>query len=337
MGNVDRRRIYIKRATHISIQSPMSESWMREPRLTSESYVRSEDPQFREWLNPMESRRLSNILKRALVTAIKVKRDSGIEQPEAVITGTGLGCIENTELFLNQLCREGEELLKPTYFMQSTHNTVSSLIGINGKIHGYNSTYSHKGVSFDSALMDAIVQMRLGDINNALVTGNDEITPTYFSILKRSGYVGQEGQVPAGEASVAMMLTTDAEDTLCEIEDFKMVYRKENIGEDTLNTAGPVDAILMGLSGERSNDEAYRDIEGKLPKAPILRYKHLFGESYTASGLGVYAAAQMLKEGTVPAVMRVDGGEPIEGVRRIFVVNHSDGREYTFLTMRRAE
>ena len=96
MGSEDRRRIFIKAATHISIQQPMTEAWMEEPVISKEAYVRSTDPQFREWLNPMESRRMSNILKRALVTALRVKKDSGIEQPDAVITGTGLGCIENT-------------------------------------------------------------------------------------------------------------------------------------------------------------------------------------------------------------------------------------------------
>ena len=45
----------------------------------------------------------------------------------------------------------GENCLKPSLFMQSTHNTIGSLIGIVLKCHGYNNTYSHEGISFESA------------------------------------------------------------------------------------------------------------------------------------------------------------------------------------------
>lgn len=138
------QKIYIKTATQISIQQPLSESWMNTPVYATDEYMRSQDPNFRDWLPPLEARRMGKLMRRALVTALKALRDAEVAKPDAIITGTGLGCIENTELFLDQLCREGEEMLKPTYFMQSTHNTISSLIGIKTKCHGYNSTYSHK-------------------------------------------------------------------------------------------------------------------------------------------------------------------------------------------------
>lgn len=270
-------KVYIKAATQISIQQPLSEQWMTEPLAYAESYVRSQDPNFRDWLNPLESRRMGKILKRALVTALKVMQDSGIHQPDAIITGTGLGCIENTELFLGQLCREGEEMLKPTAFMQSTHNTISSLIAIHCRCHGYNTTYSHKHLSFDTALLDAFTQMQLGDISTALVTGNDELTPSWFSILRRTGSVGQPGQLPASEASVAMMLTTDPADALCEVEQVRLHY---------------------GTAAAFSDSDI-----------PSFDYKQLFGECYAASGLGVYAAAHLLHAGQASRLQIVSENE----------------------------
>ena len=306
-------RVYIKAATQISMQQPLSEAWMTAPVEHTEPYVRSLDPNFRDWLNPLESRRMGKILKRALVTAQKVMRDSGILQPDAVITGTGLGCIENTELFLDQLCREGEEMLKPTYFMQSTHNTISSLISIHDHLHGYNTTYSHKSVSFDSALLDAFTQLRLGDIRTALVTGNDEMTPSYFSILQRAGYVGQSGQVAAGETSVAMMLTTDPADALCEIEEVSMSVR------GVQQPLAPADLLVLGTNGVPQNDQLYREVAQQMPGVETFEYKRLFGESYTVSGLGVYAAAHLLGQG------RAD---------RALFVNHSDNLNVTFVTLK---
>lgn len=306
-------RVYIKAATQISMQQPLSEAWMTAPVEHTEPYVRSLDPNFRDWLNPLESRRMGKILKRALVTAQKVMHDSGVQQPDAVITGTGLGCIENTELFLDQLCREGEEMLKPTYFMQSTHNTISSLISIHDHLHGYNTTYSHKSVSFDSALLDAFTQLRLGDIQTALVTGNDEMTPSYFSILQRAGYVGQPGQVAAGETSVAMMLTTDPADALCEIEEVSMSVR------DAQQPLAPADLLVLGTNGVPQNDQLYREVAQQMPGVETFEYKRLFGESYTVSGLGVYAAAHLLSQGRAG---------------RVLFVNHSDNLNVTFVTLK---
>ena len=306
-------RVYIKAATQISMQQPLSEEWMTTPVEHTEPYVRSLDPNFRDWLNPLESRRMGKILKRALVTAQKVMHDSGVQQPDAVITGTGLGCIENTELFLDQLCREGEEMLKPTYFMQSTHNTISSLISIHDHLHGYNTTYSHKSVPFDSAFLDAFTQLLLGDIQTALVTGNDEMTPTYFSILQRAGYVGQPGQVAAGETSVAMMLTTDPADALCEIEEVSMSVR------GVQQPFAPADLLMLGTNGVPQNDQLYREVAQQMPGVETFEYKRLFGESYTVSGLGIYAAAHLLSQGRAG---------------RVLFVNHSDNLNVTFVTLK---
>lgn len=306
-------KVYIKTATQISMQQPLSEEWITAPVEHTEPYVRSLDPNFRDWLNPLESRRMGKIMRRALVTAQKVMRDSGIQQPDAVITGTGLGCIENTELFLDQLCREGEEMLKPTYFMQSTHNTISSLISIHDHLHGYNTTYSHKSVSFDSAFLDAYTQLLLGDIHTALVTGNDEMTPTYFSILQRAGYVGQPGQVAAGEASVAMMLTTDPTDALCEVEEVRMSVK------DIQLPSSPVDLLVLGTNGVSQNDRLYQKVAQQLPEVETFEYKRLFGESYTVSGIGVYAAAHLIAKGRA---------------NRILFVNHSDGYDVTFIILK---
>ena len=325
------KKIYILAATQISLQQPLSEAWMTDPVPTESDYTRCQDPNFREWLNPMESRRMGKIMKRALVTAMKVMKDTGISQPDAIITGTGLGCIENTQLFLEQLCEEGEEMLKPTHFMQSTHNTISSLIAIHGKCHGYNTTYSHQGVSFESALLDAFVQMRLGDIETALVTGNDELTPSFFSVLQRTGYIGQEGQVTASEGSVAMMLTTEAEGSLCEVEKVSMSYGKL-IAENLSDT---VDAVMLGTDGTEKNDVLYRQIADRLSGVPQLHYKHLFGEGYSASALGLYAAAHLLKKGEAPAMMRCDGhAEPLK-LGRLLFVNHCNERNISYVLLKR--
>ena len=316
------KRIFIRAAAQISMQQPLSEQWLTGPETYTEPYVRSIDPNFRQWLSPLESRRMGRLLKRALVTAMKVMADSHVALPDAIVTGTGLGCLENTEQFLTQLCTDGEQMLKPTSFMQSTHNTISSLIAIHSRCHGYNSTYSQGTLSFDYALYDAYLQLLLGDISNALVTGNDELTPTYFPVQQRSGYVGQPGQVPAGEASVAMLLTvgdgaatgsaanvTNAPaDVLCELESLKIVDGS-HLSTSHFSTSQPFDLLVLGTNGTVANDAFYNKVAALLPGVPCFDYKRLFGESYTASGLGLYAAANLIKSGKARRLLFVNSDD----------------------------
>ena len=145
------------------------------------------EPDFRSLFSVMEARRMGRLLKRAVWTASEALKEAGIDVPDAVIIGTDYGCIENSEAFLKALKGIDDAPMKPTHFMQSTHNTISSLIAIRLGAHGYNATYSHRGRSFESALQDAWMQIALGDIDTALVGWFDEMTPALAESLTRWG------------------------------------------------------------------------------------------------------------------------------------------------------
>jgi hypothetical protein len=162
--------------------------------------------------------------------------------------------------------------------------------------------------------MDAVTQLHLGDITTALVTGNDELTPSYFRILQRAGYLGQLGQVAAAGASMAMMLTTTADGALCEVE---------SVGVGTLDqlpAVDDVDGMVLGTNGLADNDAVYEAIARQKPDAFRFDYKRLFGEGYSASALGLYAAAHLVAQGKA---------------RRMLFVNHGDGLHLTYVILRR--
>lgn len=174
--------------------------------IISGSCLHDEEADVRKYVTPGEARRMCRILKRAVYTSFEALRQSGIECPDAIITGTSMGCMENSEKFLTDICRNGELLLKPTLFMQSTHNTIASMTGILLKCHGYNMTYSQGGVSFTSALLDAWLQIRAGEINNALVGCHDELTDA----IRKIRHAAHPEIAPADfhEASAAFMLAS---------------------------------------------------------------------------------------------------------------------------------
>ena len=177
--------------------------------------------EYGRYLSPMKARRMGKLQKRALVTAFKAMEISGIGEPDAILNGTAMGCMENTVQLLNGLQAEGEEVNMPTCFMQSTHNTVASMIAIYTKNHGYNTTYSHRTISFELALQDALMRLRTGRIRTALVCANDELTelqqqqPRFF------------GQLEVQDRSEAWMLSVEpGEHPLYELENVQIIHEK---------------------------------------------------------------------------------------------------------------
>lgn len=322
--------LYVLSAKQISVQQPLCENWMSQPIEYQQPFNRSIDPSFKDYISPIEARRMGKILKRAIATSKEAITASGLETVDAIITGTGYGCIENTEFFLEALSKDGEQMLSPTYFMQSTHNTISSLVAIQTKNHGYNVTYAHKGISFDSALQDAVLQMRLGKINSALVGGHDELTPTFYNILKKGGMMGQDDEM-CGEAAVSVVLGTKSDNCLCKLVNFKMLYKPSMDKLKAIAADFKADYILTGISGNHKGDEAYlKETKELFGDAKLLKYKHILGESFTSSGIGVYVAAQCLKAGRIPAHLFVNPQEATEKKpSNILIFNHSDGNNYS--------
>lgn len=208
---------------------------------------------------------MSRILKRALATSITALNESGISHPEAIITGTGTGCMENSEKFLIDLCRYGENCLKPTLFMQSTHNTISSLIAIILKCHGYNNTYSHMGISFESALLDAWLQIKSGMIRNALIGAHDEVTPFMALVMERT----HPEFAFISETSMSAMLSSGSDSTsACEIKDIKLFHKPDMEKLAALLNEDTDPMLMLGINGNPLNDAPYLELLENLDYSP---------------------------------------------------------------------
>ena len=168
---------------------PLSQSEI-DIKVLSKVEITSEEElaEIRDYVKPLEARRMGKIMKSSLLSSLKALNMAGIEKPDAIITGTAMGCLENSEQLLMQLINEGETSLKPTYFMQSTHNTISSNIAIRLGCHGYNITYTQDDESLEWAMRDAKQLLRSGKYKTVLVGCHDETTPLYRQLMERLGY-----------------------------------------------------------------------------------------------------------------------------------------------------
>lgn len=137
----------------------------------------------RDYMRPLEVRRMGKLMKGAYLAARRALDAAGIETPDAIITATRYGCLENSERLLVQMTQQGESAVSPTLFMQSTHNTIGSDIAIRTHCRGYNITYTQGEQSLRWALADAELLIAGGRCRNVLVGLYDESAPVFRRIM----------------------------------------------------------------------------------------------------------------------------------------------------------
>ena len=139
------------------------------------------------YVSPAEARRMTVQTRRLVAAARRAMQESGVDQPDAIVCATKWGCMLQSMRFLQDMIDSDEQQLKPTPFIQSTHNTIAAQIAILTGNHGYNCTYSQGKESLACALKDIGMQMSLGMIKNALVLEFDEVVETWDHVLALIG------------------------------------------------------------------------------------------------------------------------------------------------------
>ena len=274
------------------------------------------EPDYKQFIDSKLLRRMSHIIKMGLAAGLQCLKNGDTEMPGAIITGTAYGCLEDTVTFLTRIIEQEEEMLPPTAFIQSTHNTVGSQIALQLQCHSYNNTFVHKGISFESALLDAIMLLKEQEADNILVGGIDEMTDTSFSILTRLGlykrhpvsnlqlYATKSKGSIGGEGSAFFLLTDKAsEKNLAELTAIRTIYKpagiediekrvSEFLAEHAL-TMEDVDLVITGKSGDTEHDAIYEQLNVSLfAKTDLANYKHLSGEYPTSVAFALWLAAQ---------------------------------------------
>lgn len=207
-GGNDTALVFSKEAGSSDLSDQSDQSEIPAPRVLSRVEITSEDvlAGIKQYVKPLESRRMGKLMKGALLSSLEALRQAGVERPDAIITGTAFGCLENSERLLAQMEGGGETATSPTHFMQSTHNTIGSAIAIKTRCHGYNMTYTQGDQSLQWALRDAKLLLRSGRYRTVLVGCHDETTPLFKSVYEKA-----TGKSLPCIHSVAMVLTIDKE------------------------------------------------------------------------------------------------------------------------------
>ena len=319
----------------------------------SSNQLKCQDPNYKEYVPADMLRRMSRIIKFGIAAGKICIADAGCQMPDAIITGTGLGCLEDTEKFLTNMIRSNEEFLTPTSFIQSTHNTVSSQIALLLKCHNYNFTYVHRGLSFESALLDSTMQLDSGQVNTVLLGAMDEMTQNTFQIQQRLGHFKlkpvnnlhlledrSRGSISGEGAAFFLLSSKPGIKTYARVSGLDLFYKPEppeitsrlsQFLQRTGRSIEDIDLVLFGINGDFKYDKIYYNIAKQLfPTTPSGYYKHLCGEYFTSSAFGVWLAAKILYHQHIPEVVRFNN--PSSGkLSNILLYNHFRNIEHSFI------
>jgi 3-oxoacyl-(acyl-carrier-protein) synthase len=222
---------------------------------------------------------------------------------------------------------------------------VGSQIALLLKCHGYNNTFVHRGFSFESALLDALMLLHEGEITSVLAGSVDEITDISHTILTRFGLYkrfpvsnltlftsASKGSIAGEGAAYFLLASQPSANAYAQLEGVSTFYKPVDITEIKQHILSflssrqinmeDIDLVITGRNGDTKGDSVYKQLEESVFKnKSLINYKHLSGEYSTSTSFALWLAANILKTGTVPAVT---GHENLKGdkLKRILVYNH---------------
>lgn len=349
--------VYINSAACISVQDTLNENFFQNLHPENSTQVlKAIEPIYKEFIPPAMIRRMSKTVKMSSVASHFALKEVGIENPDAIIVGTGMGCSQDSEKFLKNVIDNQEEFLTPTFFIQSTHNTVAGQIALGLQCHAYNFTYVNTSSSLEFSFLDAKLQINDGEAENVLVGSTDEQTERTMELYKLNKTIKKEENLPVdylnsttdgviwGEgASFFVVGKNKTENSYAQLRDIQISSRldlteiqqfieefltKNNLKHDE------IDAVILGFSGDAKSDVYYTKAMDLFQNSALLYYKHLSGEFNTASGFSTFIACHILKNQAIPEVMMINDLKK-EEIKNILLYNHLGGNDHSLVLLER--
>lgn len=345
---------YINSLACISHYATIDDAFFFEetPSLSSSNTLFISPPVYKDYIPANTIRRTSHILKMGISAGLMCLRKTGQEQTDAIVIGTAMGCFEDTDKFLRSLLDNDERMLTPTSFIQSTHNTVGGQIALLVKCHGYNFTYVHQNLSFEYAMLDALLLLKEKEAENVLIGGVDELIPPLCELFERAGHLKKQEDLSkplwesttkgyvAGEGAAFFSLSLEKKSTsLAKIKGVKTLQKIQNSDELTAQynlflkeldlKHEDVDLLLSGRNGDVENDQTLKTFEHTCSK-PTAFFKNLCGEYFTASSFALWLACRIIQQKRVPDCAGVNFTS-LKNLKNLVIVNTSLDQSYSFI------
>lgn len=349
------QKCYINGMGCVSSQDTYETSFLESVEInTTENIVYAKQPSYKELIPPAAARRMAKGVKMGIAASTKALKEANVEVPDAIITGTGMGCIEDSEKFLKALIDNNEEYLTPTNFIQSTHNTVGAQIALGLGCKGYNFTYVNGSISFESALLDAKLQLENEEENTILVGAADETSSHTMELFKLVNIIKKESDLPYSvldsnssgvvysEGATFVTLENVKKENSYAVLEALQIQNELNIDEvESFITSfldknhlkiQDIDVVVLGNNGDINFDTYYTAVGSLFDQIPQVYYKHLSGEFNTASAFGFWVAASILKNQAIPQVVKMNSIEKAN-FSKVLLYNQFQGKDHSLVLL----
>ncbi|MEO6254540.1 MAG: beta-ketoacyl synthase chain length factor [Ferruginibacter sp.] len=303
-----------------------------------------------EGIPPGILRRMGKAIRMGVGAAMPIIKNTG--PLNGIIIGTANGGMGDCIMFLNQIVQYEEGLLAPGNFVQSTSNAIAAQLGLLSNNKSYNITHVHRGLAFENAVIDAMMQLAAFPGQSYLLGGVEEISSYNYNIQKLTGAYKEEdisnsklyetdspGSI-AGEGAAMFLVNNKKENAVARLRGIRILHSeddqlvKEQLQEfitKHVQEGETIDLFLSGESGDSRNLHFYTNAESLLAdETTIARYKHMTGEYPTASAVGLWHACQVLQTQDIPQHM-FKKRTAKAAYQNILLYNNFKGGQHSFI------
>lgn len=347
--------IYINGTGLISIQPTFEAEYRFEyiQRYEGVNTIPAMDPEYKTLIPPLQLRRMNRSMRMALFATKLALAEAGAETVDAVITGTGLGCLKDSEKFVEQVLEREGEVLNPTPFIQSTHNMAAATLALALGCKGYNMTYTNNANSLESALLDGMLYLTEHPERQLLLGGVDELGGRSTEFWKLAGYLKTEqpgiptptldagiGEIASEGAAFFVATASPTKATRARLSAVRFQLNVDDISTfvnefltDNGWTTTDIDALILGVNGDSRYDEDYQSVgEMLFAKTPQVAYKTILGEHDTIVGAAIVLATQLLGKSEIPTALQHNKVAP-RLIKRILIYNHRRGQHHSLIVL----
>ena len=350
--------LYIEGMSCISAQSQSTDRPALAVLSSEEKFVKAAEPNYKERINPRSIRRFDKVTKMGLYSSLESMQNANVEAIDAVITGVGQTFASGPAKLLTTIIEHDEKFVNPLSFVSSLLSNASGQIALYLKCHGYNTTHSQRGFTFESALIDAGIQLEEKACKTILVGGVEEHSPTYRALSEKQGiissldknsradFLSEETNGRVGEGAAFFILKKEKSDTslacIKGVDCNFIVTEPEEVGipfQAFLEKQGlqldDIDLVLSGKCFEPTLDRSVDFIEDQFcQNLPIIHFKKYCGEYATSTAFALWMGTQLFQNTALLAETEPAFKNPL---KNIVIVNSNAGKYTTFIHIQKPQ
>ena len=348
------KKIYIHSSCSISIQPTFRDDYFFEEIVEySENGIKAIDPDYKEFIPALQLRRMGKSMRMAVYASQKAIQKAGDPKIDAVITGTGEGCLRDSEKFVEAMWDNDGGMLNPTPFIQSTHNMAAATVALALGCKGYNMTYTNNSNSFESAVLDTILYLNENPSHHVLIGGLDEISEQTMKFWDSAGFVNSQnpkiltdlkaesiGEINTEGAGFFVASAEKKESCLGSISAVRAKFEVENPEEFILEfleenglLISDLDGVVLGNNGDSRYDRVYENLSGSLLKEiPQISFKNVLGEFDTVSAIAVEIALKIFEYQKIPLSLKMNGLTR-NSYRKFLIFNQRRGKNHSLILL----